>query len=236
MKNIINYAVKNKINNLHKNGSTKHWFYDMVFFKKMKNILGGSVRVIATSSAPISFEVLDFLKVAFCAPILEGYGQTEGLGFQFATSPLDGLSGHVGGPFISNEYKLIDVPAMGYTNRDKDENGFSRPRGEICVRGRNIIPGFYKLDKKNKETFSEDGWLASGDIGCIMPGSNALKIIDRKKNMFKLAQGEYIIPEKLENIYKNAHSMILEIFLFMVILLKVVLLQLLMLILKILVN
>ena len=103
-------------------------------------------------------------------------------------------------------------------------------------RGRNIIPSFYKLDKKNKETFLEDGWLASGDIGCIMPGSNALKIIDRKKNIFKLAQGEYIIPEKLENIYKNAHSMILEIFLFMVILLKVVLLQLLMLILKMLVN
>lgn len=65
-----------------------------------------------------------------------------------------------------------------------------------------MIPGYYKLDVKNKDTFI-DGWLSSGDIGKILP-NGALKIIDRKKNIFKLSQGEYIAPEKLEKAYKNS--------------------------------
>lgn len=214
LKKILNYATNVKLENLKKTGNTKHWLYDLLFFNKMRNILGGNVRMMVTGSAPISTEVIDFLKVAFCVPILEGYGQTEALAIEFSTSTKDGLSGHVGGPVIHNEYKLIDVPDMGYTNRDKDENGLSKPRGEICVRGINVIPGYYKLDEKNKETFSKDGWMFSGDIGEIIPGSNALRIIDRKKNMFKLAQGEYIAPEKLENFYKNAHPMIADIFVY----------------------
>lgn len=91
-----------------------------------------------------------------------------------------------------NEFKLIDVPEMKYFSTDKDESGKPCPRGEILARGPNIIPGYYKNDEKNKETFDADGWLRSGDIGMIMPGSNALKIIDRRKNIFKLSHGEYV--------------------------------------------
>lgn len=58
--------------------------------------------------------------------------------------------------------------------------------------------------KKTKETIDEDGWLHSGDIGCILPGTNALKIVDRRKNIFKLSIGEYIAPDKLEQMYKLA--------------------------------
>ena len=76
----------------------------------------------------------------------------------------DGISGHVGGPFPNNEFKLIDVPEMNYTCEDKDENGDPSPRGEILVWGPNIIPGYFKMDDKNKETFQK-GWLHSGDIG-----------------------------------------------------------------------
>ena len=83
------------------------------------------------------------------------------------------------------EFKLRDVPEMNYTHKDKDKEGKSTPRGEILFRGPQIIPGYYKLDAKNKETF-EDGWLSSGDIGMILT-NGALKIIDRKKNIFKLS-------------------------------------------------
>jgi long-chain acyl-CoA synthetase len=62
------------------------------------------------------------------------------------------------------------------------------------------------------EALTEDGWLKSGDVGAILPSNKGLKIIDRKKNIFKLSQGEYVAAEKVENFYLN-YPMIAEIFL-----------------------
>ena len=103
---------------------------------------------------------------------------------------------------------------MNYTSRDLDEQNNPRPRGEIWVRGPSVFPGYYKLDQKNKETVTKDGWLMSGDIGQIVFPSNKLQLIDRKKNIFKLSQGEYIAPEKLEAAYKDIHPFIGEIFVY----------------------
>lgn len=74
LRGIINSGVKSKLKNLHEKAEYKHWFYDSLVFKKTKQILGGRVRVMCTGSAPISPMVIDFLKIAFCAPIVEGYG------------------------------------------------------------------------------------------------------------------------------------------------------------------
>lgn len=76
---------------------------------------------------------------------------------------------------------------MGYISNSKDADGNMEPKGELYVRGPNVIPGFFKLDDKNKETFTKDGWLKSGDIAVISLDGNRLKIIDRKKNLFKLS-------------------------------------------------
>ena len=67
-------------------------------------------------------------------------------------------------------------------------------RGEACYRGHNIIRGYYKRPEINKEVFDADGWFHSGDIAMILP-NGAIQIIDRKKDIFKLAQGEYISPD-----------------------------------------
>ena len=80
---------------------------------------------------------------------------------------------------------LEDVPDMNYLCTDQDKDGNHCPRGEIMVRGANVTPGYYKMEVKTAETIT-NGWLHTGDIGMIMP-NGALKVIDRKKNLFKLS-------------------------------------------------
>ena len=95
---------------------------------------------------------------------------------------------------------------MKYLSTDKDENGLLSPRGEVLVRGDNVISCYYKNEEQTSELVDKDGWLHSGDIGQILPETGALKIIDRRKNIFKLSQGEYVAPDKLEQVYKTTRG------------------------------
>jgi len=88
---------------------------------------------------------------------------------------------------------LVDVPDMGFEYKT---NG----KGEICFRGPNVFRGYWADKAKTEETIDKDGWLHSGDVG-IWLENGTLKIVDRKKSIFKLAQGEYVAPEKIENTY-----------------------------------
>lgn len=198
-KTLIDWAVGSKTSKLDSSGNFNHMIYDKLVFQKFRDILGGRVRIMITGSAPISKETMKFLKIAFSCEIYEAYGQTESTGASFATDPYDKEVGHVGGPAPHTEFKLVDVPEMDYHATDEID-GVPHPRGEICLRGPGNFLGYFKEPEKTKETVDEEGWIHTGDIGTILP-NGALKIIDRKKNIFKLAQGEYIAAEKLENIF-----------------------------------
>lgn len=163
-------------------------------FKKYKAWLGGNVRLMLTGTAPTNPEMLNFLKVCFCVPIHEGYGQTESSAASCVTSGLDAKAGHAGGPLPCIRLRLRDLPEMEYLSTDEC------PRGEICFQGNSIFRGYYKDEEATREALGEDGWLSSGDVGMILP-NGAVKIIDRVTHILRLAQGAYVAPAKLENIY-----------------------------------
>ncbi|XP_018716866.2 long chain acyl-CoA synthetase 7, peroxisomal-like [Eucalyptus grandis] len=171
--------------------------WDTLVFNRIKEKLGGRVRFMVSGASPLSSDVADFLRVCFGCQVLEGYGMTETSCVISCMDEGDTLSGHVGSPNPACEIKLVDVPEMNYTSEDQPY-----PRGEICVRGPIVFQGYYNDEVQTREVIDDDSWLHTGDIGLWLPGGR-LKIIDRKKNIFKLAQGEYIAPEKIENVYSK---------------------------------
>jgi len=193
-------AYNAKKGNLVDHGSVDHRVWDKVVFAKIRAQLGGRVRLFVTGSAPIAVPVLQFLRICFSCNVVEGYGQTEASAACSLTNRQDvNASGHVGSPLACNEIKLVDVPEMNYRSTDTVK-GVPYPRGEVWVRGANVFSGYYKDPANTTEALTQDNWLRTGDIGLWTPENN-LKIIDRKKNIFKLSQGEYIAPEKIENVY-----------------------------------
>ncbi|GJZ83991.1 long chain acyl- synthetase 6, peroxisomal-like protein, partial [Tanacetum coccineum] len=179
-------------------GKNSSAMWDTLVFNKIQGMLGGRVRFIMSAASPLSPDVLEFLRVCLGCVFLEAYGMTEN---SCAISNMDfgdNLCGHVGSPSPACEIKLVDVPEMDYTSADQPH-----PRGEICIRGPTVFQGYYKDEVQTREIIDEDGWLHTGDIGLWLP-EGRLKIIDRKKNIFKLSQGEYVAAEKIENVYVNS--------------------------------
>uniref|UniRef100_A0A1I8FML7 long-chain-fatty-acid--CoA ligase n=1 Tax=Macrostomum lignano TaxID=282301 RepID=A0A1I8FML7_9PLAT len=150
---------------------------------------GAASRLVIVGSAPLAESVMRFARAAFGCPVMEGYGQSEATGGSTCTPPTCVSTGHVGVPLFQNAVMLQDVPEMDYFSRDG--------RGEVCVRGPNVTSGYFALPDKTAEAIDSAGWLHTGDIGEWLPGG-LLRIIDRKKHLFKLAQGEYLAPEKIE--------------------------------------
>ncbi|KAI0221627.1 Long-chain-fatty-acid--CoA ligase 5 [Lamellibrachia satsuma] len=173
----------------------KNSIWDMLIFRKVQNSLGGQIRAVICGSAPLSPHVINFTRVVFGCVVMEAYGLTETTAVVVGQIPGDYEAGTVGPPFPANIVKLIDIPEMNYYVENQ--------QGEVCVKGANVFVGYLDEPEKMAETVDSDGWLHTGDVGMWLP-NGALKIIDRKKNIIKLAQGEYVAPEKIENIYMSS--------------------------------
>uniref|UniRef100_A0A8C3V265 Long-chain-fatty-acid--CoA ligase n=1 Tax=Catharus ustulatus TaxID=91951 RepID=A0A8C3V265_CATUS len=175
---LLEFASKRKEAELRSGIVRNNSFWDKVIFRKIQASLGGRVKLMVTGAAPVVCKCTDLLR-----RLLAFY---EGMMFS-----------HVGAPMPCNIIKLVDVQEMNYLA--------AKGEGEICIKGVNVFRGYLKDPEKTAEALDKDGWLHTGDIGKWLP-NGTLKIIDRKKHIFKLAQGEYIAPEKIENVYLRCEA------------------------------
>uniref|UniRef100_A0A8C3V5N6 Long-chain-fatty-acid--CoA ligase n=1 Tax=Catharus ustulatus TaxID=91951 RepID=A0A8C3V5N6_CATUS len=177
---LLEFASKRKEAELRSGIVRNNSFWDKVIFRKIQASLGGRVKLMVTGAAPVVCKCTDLLRRLLAAIEVLLY-----------------LIGHVGAPMPCNIIKLVDVQEMNYLA--------AKGEGEICIKGVNVFRGYLKDPEKTAEALDKDGWLHTGDIGKWLP-NGTLKIIDRKKHIFKLAQGEYIAPEKIENVYLRCEA------------------------------
>ncbi|KAI9471484.1 medium-chain fatty acid-CoA ligase faa2 [Coemansia sp. RSA 989] len=201
---IARTAIRQKLERLEAGGGFKHALWDRVVCNKIRQFFGGNLQLLISGSAPIDGRVLNFLRVALAVTFIEGYGSTECNAAATVSIMEENQAGHVGVPYPGIDVRLRDVPEMNYLTTDKPY-----ARGEILIRGGSVFIGYHKDEEKSKTAYDGD-WLVTGDIGLFRPDGN-LQIIDRRKNILKLAQGEYVAVEFLETIY-GRHRLVQQIF------------------------
>ncbi|KAF2762931.1 acetyl-CoA synthetase-like protein [Pseudovirgaria hyperparasitica] len=194
------YAAKSFMLN---NGIPGYGLLDSIVFSKVRQATGGRLRLCLNGGGPIAQDTQRFISIAITA-MINGYGLTETSAMGALMDPQAWTDDALGELPTSIETKLVDFADAGYYSTNKP-----RPQGEIWIRGDSISSGYLDLDDETKESFTEDGWFKTGDIGEFDERGN-LKIIDRKKNLVKTLNGEYIALEKLESIYRT-HPAVLNI-------------------------
>lgn len=194
---LLNTAISAKLENYRKDGSINHWLYDKLVLKKIRNAFGGNLIALVSAAAPIDSNMMEMFKILFSTCFLQGYGQTESAGPLSISYSDDTYPGSSGPPMQCSIAKVVDVPEMEYFSTDVTD-GLPTPRGELCIKGTHLAREYFKDSEKTALMYDSEGWYHTGDIALITP-SGGLKIIDRKKNLFKLQQGEYVAPEKIEN-------------------------------------
>lgn len=183
--------------------TNRHFLYDRIWTPKVLKAVGlQRARTMVSGSAQLDPDVQQFLRAAFGNNFLQGFGMTESYATGTVQSPDDFTTGNIGGPCPSVELCIESVPEYEYTVEDKPN-----PRGELLMRGPIIFKEYYRNPEETAKVIEPDGWFHTGDI-VEVDRMGRFKIIDRKKNVLKLAQGEYISPERIENVYMGSTNLI----------------------------
>ncbi|VEG54325.1 thioester reductase-like protein [Mycolicibacterium aurum] len=160
-----------------------------VFADLRRQLLGGRYVMAMTGSAPLSPEMRRFVENFLDLHLIDGYGSTEA-GAVF-------VDGHVQRPPVI-DYKIVDVPDLGYFHTDRPH-----PRGELLVKSDSLFPGYYKRPDITAEMFDEDGYYRTGDV-VAETAPDELVYLDRRNNVLKLSQGEFVTVSKLEAVFGDS--------------------------------
>ncbi|PWY79547.1 AMP-binding enzyme [Aspergillus heteromorphus CBS 117.55] len=174
----------------------KHALYDRIWAKKVAAAIGlDRARMMVSGSAPLDPSLHQFLRVTLGVDLIQGYGLTETYAMACAQPLTDLTAGNCGSLAPCTEACLLSLPDMEYSVDDKPH-----PRGELLLRGSNVFREYFRDPEETTKAMTEDGWFRTGDV-CTIDDMGRIIIIDRRKNVLKLAQGEYISPERLEGVY-----------------------------------
>ncbi|WP_269302957.1 AMP-dependent synthetase/ligase [Aeromicrobium sp. HA] len=159
----------------------QHAIADRLVFSKVRDRFGGRVRFFISGAASLSTDIAEWFHAAGIL-VLEGYGLTETSAGAVVAHPDDFKIGTVGRPFPGSEVKIAED-------------------GEVLIKGPNVMRGYHNLETESASALTDDGWLATGDIG-EFDADGFLRITDRKKDLFKTSGGKYVAPSHIEGIFK----------------------------------
>ncbi len=161
----------------------KHSLADKLVFSKMRAFFGGRLRFCITGGAALSDNIYLIFNGADIS-IMQGYGLTETSPVITSSNPINVKLGASGRPIRNVEIRIAED-------------------GEVEVSGPNIMHGYYNKPDATRDTFTDDGWFKTGDIGEI-DDDGFLRITDRKKELFKTSGGKYIAPSPIEQMIKSS--------------------------------
>ncbi|CAG2101696.1 unnamed protein product [Medioppia subpectinata] len=168
--------------------------------RKARQKLGSNLTFMLVGGAPVSYETERLISLIFDVWLMQGYGGTEVCGASHCRGIKDLTFGHTGPPASGFKVRVVDWLDGGYSVRDKPN-----PRGEIVTNGDSVVSGYYLMDAETSDAFRyENGekWYYTGDIGEI-DRNGCFKIIDRRKDLLKLQNGEYYSLGKVEAAVKS---------------------------------
>ncbi|CDR37907.1 CYFA0S01e19042g1_1 [Cyberlindnera fabianii] len=207
----ILHGIEAKMKSSTDDGPNTSFILDNLALKGVAKKLGFIECDLAVSgSAPINAETVSFLRNALSCGFAQGYGLTESTSGISISGPWD-QDITCGAVAPSCEIRLRDIPEMNYRSHDANGVELEEPHGELLLRGPQIFEKYYKNEKATKESFDSEGWFLTGDVAKVDKRGRIL-IVDRVKNFFKLAQGEYITPERIENTYLSSCSFLTQMY------------------------
>lgn len=179
----VYWAAKDKKQRVSPLLAARHAFYDRLVFSKWRAGVGGHLRFFVSGGAPLS-KKLSYAFWAAGIPILQGYGMTEGC-ITCANRPDDNKVNSIGKPFDGIEMKIAE----------KD--------GEVLIRGRNVMQGYYNNPEATAAALDDEGYYHTGDVGYVDTDGH-FHITDRLKDLFKLSNGKYVAPLQVESLLKQS--------------------------------
>ena len=190
--------VQSEVDRRTTDGADRDAVETQVMAEQREKLIGGRQFSAMTGSAPISPELMAWVEEFIDIHLANGYGSTE-----------DGVvtvDGQIRRPPVL-DYKLVDVPDLGYFATDRPH-----PRGELWIKSADVIPGYYKRPEVTAELFDAEGWYHTGDVVAEIAPDH-LAYVDRRNNVLKLSQGEFVTVSKLEAAY-GGHPSIRQIFVY----------------------
>jgi long-subunit acyl-CoA synthetase (AMP-forming) len=180
---------------------------------KLQNLIGGRCIAVLSGSAPLAADIQIFCQTALCCPVRQGYGLTETCAASCVSEWCDNTPNQCGPPTPATTIRLADWKDGNYFWSDKDKPDIGVPRGEVLVAGNMVCAKYFEgvpgkedpaIVQKNKDDFvmlNGMKFFRTGDIGQIT-ANGCIQIIDRKKDLWKGPQGEYVALTKVEGVLK----------------------------------